>query len=72
MQRALGSRQSSVVIRVPAGVYQLSSSASTPVRKRRRRNTGCARRSPTSFLVKPSSSSSGVDQSNQLISLSWQ
>src|SRR5579863_9006660 len=69
---ALGSAQSADVISVPAGVYQPSSEASTPVRNRRRRNTEWACRNASSRVVKASRSVSTADQSNQEVSLSWQ
>src|SRR5579864_1884101 len=69
---ALRSSQSAWVIAVPAGVNQPRSEASAPVRKRRRRNTGCDRRNATRFLLKASRPPSTADQSNQDTSLSWQ
>src|SRR5580698_4844343 len=69
---ALGSDQSPEVIGVPAGVNQLSSAVCAPVRNRRRRKTGCARRNATRPAVNDSRPSSTADQSYQEISLSWQ
>src|SRR5579862_1665561 len=69
---AFGSAQSAGVISAPAGVYQPSSEASAPVRNRRRRNTGWARRNASSRVVNASRSVSTADQSNQEVSLSWQ
>src|SRR6202167_944639 len=69
---ALGSDQSPSVIAVPAGVNQLSSAVSAPVRNRRRRKTGCDRRNATRSAVNDSRPESTADQSYQEISLSWQ
>src|ERR1051326_1830264 len=66
------SSQHSCVIGAPAGVYQPNSAASTPVRYRCRRNTGCARRSAITDRVNASSDESAAPQSTQEISLSWQ
>src|SRR4029450_7465502 len=49
---ALGSVQFSAVIAVAEGVNQARSATSIPTRKRRRRNTGCARRNATIRRVK--------------------
>jgi hypothetical protein len=70
--RELSSFQSASVMGVPATVNQPSSLASAPVRKRRRRNTGCRARRAISRRVKASRSVSALDQSYQEISLSWQ
>src|SRR5580658_185416 len=72
MASALGSAQSPSFMGVPAGVNQLSSLVSAPVRNRRRRKTGCARRNATRSEVNDIKSESTADQSNQEISLSWQ
>ena len=72
MARAFGSAQSAPFIGVPAGVNHCSSEASVPVRKRRRRKTGWARRNAISVVVNSSSAVSALAQSNQVISLSWQ
>src|ERR1700677_773751 len=64
--------QSAWPIRMPAGVNQQSSSASAPVRNRRRRNTGWDCRKFTRVRVNSSSSVSTADQSSQEITLSWQ
>src|ERR1700732_1745319 len=69
---ALGSHQSPEVSGVPAGVNQLSSAVSAPVRDRGRRKTGGARRNATRPAVNDSRPSSTADQSYQEISLSWQ
>ena len=68
----MGSDQSPSVIAVPAGVNQLSSAVSAPVRNRRRRKTGCDRRNATRSAVNESRPESTADQSYQEISLSWQ
>lgn len=70
--RASGSVQFAVSIAVPAGVNQRRSAAPEPAANRRRRNTGCARRSAMTSLVNCTSAVSTADQSNQEISLSWQ
>ncbi len=79
MARAEGVFQSSSPISRPDGVSQAMSArcpspARSPRKYRRRRNTGCSRRSAASARVKSSSPAafSAMPQSTQESSLSWQ